>query len=82
MKAYTLKEYEFDYPDDMEKILDYLHSHGELHISPKEVERAYREYSDDVWCAGWISVNDNTLWEFANWLSERDDDDESDYGGW
>ena len=71
MKAYTLKEYEFDYPDDMEKILNYLHSHGELHISPKEVERAYREYSDDVWCAGWMNLDGYTLNEFANWLSER-----------
>ena len=71
MKAYTLKEYEFDYPDDMEKILNYLHSHGELHISPKEVERAYREYSDDVWCAWWMNLDSYTLNEFANWLSER-----------
>ena len=70
MKAYIKNKSNFDYPDEMEKILTYLEKYGELNISAKEVERLYGEYSEIVWCAGWIAVRDYILPDFANWLSE------------
>ena len=70
MKAYIPNKTEFDYPEEMEKILDYLNKWGDLNISAKEVEKLYRYYSEDVWCAGWIEVHDHILPDFANWLSK------------
>ena len=70
MKAYIKNKSEYDYPEEMEKILDYLNKWGNLQISGKEVERLYREYSEEVWSAGWIEVHDHILPDFAEWLSE------------
>lgn len=70
MKAYIKNKSKFDYPEEMEKILDYLNKWGNLNISAKEVEELYREYSEEVWCAGWIEVHDHILPSFADWLSE------------
>lgn len=70
MKAFEFNESIFDYPDEMEKILNYLNDNGKLNISPKRVEELYRAYSDDVWCAGWMSVSYEILVSFAEWLSE------------
>ena len=70
MKAFEFNESIFDYPDEMEKILNYLNDNGKLNISPKRVEELYRAYSDDIWCAGWMSVSHEILVSFAEWLSE------------
>lgn len=70
MKAYIPNKSEYDYPEEMEKILDYLNKWGNLNISAKEVEGLYREYSEEVWCEGWIEVHDHILPDFAEWLSE------------
>ncbi len=70
MKAFEFNNSFFEYPDEMDKILNYLNGNGKLNISAKDVEELYRGYSDDVWCAGWIMVTDERLKYFANWLSE------------
>ena len=70
MKAFEPNRIQFKYWDEMEKILTYLNDNGNLNITPKKVEELYEEYSEDVWCAGWICVNDERLESFANWLSE------------
>lgn len=78
MKAYVPKngtanisnnECSFDYPDDMNKILRYLHTNGKLLAWPKTVERLYRDFSN-TYASGWIEPTDERLEEFANWLSE------------
>lgn len=72
MKVYDLwKKDNFDYPEEMQKILDYLKAHGDLKVSASTVERLYREFSD-MYCAGWLRVNDEFLAEFAEWLDEYD----------
>ena len=70
MKAYVKNKSFFDYPDEMEKILTYLEKYGKLNIRAKEVERLYVKYSEEVWCAGWMTVDVHILSEFADWLSE------------
>lgn len=70
MKAYIQNKSEFSYPEDMERILAYLEKHGTLNISHREVERLYREYSEDSWCAGWVEATDHKIAGFAKWLSE------------
>lgn len=63
---------DFDYPDDMKRILDYLNEHGTLLVKPLTIEKLYYDFSEDRYCASWMGVNDNVLEEFANWLDELD----------
>ena len=70
MRAYIPNnESEFEFPEDMERILNYLNANGKLMVNARAVEEFYEGYSEDRWCAGWISVNDDRLEDFANWLS-------------
>ena len=62
---------DFDYPDDMKRILDYLNEHGTLLVKPLTVEKLYHDFSKDRY-AVWLYVNDDVLEEFANWLDELD----------
>ena len=61
----------FDYPDDMKRILDYLNEHGTLLVKPLTVEKLYHDFSKDRY-AVWLYVDDDVLEEFANWLDELD----------
>ena len=80
MKAFVPNETtSFDYPEEMEEILAYLQDHGKLNIKPTEVERLYRAYSEEKWCAGWVTislpfggVSYEILESFANYLAEID----------
>ena len=48
MKVYDLwKKDNFDYPEEMQKILDYLKAHGDLKVSASTAERLYREFSSE-----------------------------------
>ena len=70
MRAYIPnKKSEFEFPEDMEKILNYLNTNGKLMVDERRVESLYEGYSEDRWCAGWIAVNEDRLEEFAEWLS-------------
>ena len=62
---------DFDYPDDMKHILDYLNEHGTLLVKPLTVEKLYHDFSKDRY-AVWLYVDDDVLEEFANWLDELD----------
>lgn len=64
---------QFDYPEDMEKILAYLSSVGDIKVCPKQIEKLYRDFSD-MDGAGWLSINEEeyTLEMFANWLEDQE----------
>ena len=62
---------DFDYQDDMKRILDYLNEHGTLLVKPLTVEKLYHDFSKDRY-AVWLYVDDDVLEEFANWLDELD----------
>ena len=62
---------DFDYPDDMKRILDYLNEHGTPLVKPLTVEKLYHDFSKDRY-AVWLYVDDDVLEEFANWLDELD----------
>ena len=62
---------DFDYPDEMKRILDYLNEHGTLLVKPLTVEKLYHDFSKDR-CAVWLYVDDDVLEEFSNWLDELD----------
>ena len=61
MKAFEFNDDIFDFWDDLEKILEHLNNKGKLNITPKRVEELYYAYSDEVWCAQWMSINDEIL---------------------
>ena len=63
---------DFDYPDEMKRILDYLNIHGTVLVKPLTIEKLYYEFSEDIYCASWMCINDDLLEEFSNWLDEYD----------
>lgn len=74
MKKYERYEINnFSYPEDMELILAYLNEHGKLNITDSAVEDLYYEFSDEQYCASWMSVNEQMLKEFEEWLYYYDD---------
>lgn len=64
--------YEFDYPEDMEKIINYLENRGKLNVNYKTLQSLYYDFSDDKYCAQWMSVDDQMLKEFMNYLESTD----------
>lgn len=76
MKVYTKhEEFSYDFPDQMAIILDYLQAHGEIHVSGSTIEDLYREFSNDRYDAGWMSIGEELAEEdlellsaFADWL--------------
>ena len=71
MRLYIKYEYDFEYPDDMKTIMGYLVTHGILVVGAQAIERLYREYCEDSWCAGWMIVDENILENFSDWLEEK-----------
>ena len=76
MKIYTKKPAidcsGYDHPDEMAKILGHLNLGGTLRASGYTVERLYREFSDEKYAAGWMTVSPEILEEFADWLAAID----------
>lgn len=72
MKVYTRNQPDnFTYPEDMQKIMAYLESHGTLHVNAKTVERLYYDFSE-TYAASWLCVRDEILEAFEEWLEEID----------
>lgn len=73
MRVYERKiEFDYDYPEDMKLILDYLNNHGEILVGELTIESLYRDFSDEKYCAGWMGVNEQMLEEFEDWLEHYD----------
>lgn len=71
MKVYKRHDkYNFAYPDDMEKILNYLRKHGEILANDSTIESLYYDFSDEKYDAGWMGVNEQMLEEFEDWLND------------
>lgn len=62
----------FRHPEDMSKIISYLSEHGEIQVSTKTIERLYEDFSEDSYCAGWMSLDGDfpsvVLVNFAGYL--------------
>ena len=73
MKVYKRNESDdFVYPDEMSEILDYLNKHGKILVKPSIIESLYFRFSDERYCASWMSVNEHILEDFEKWLKEFD----------
>ena len=73
MRVYERKiEFDFDYPEDMKLILDYLNERGEILVGEYGIEILYREFSRENYFAGWMRVDEQMLEEFEDWLEHYD----------
>ena len=71
MKIYEKYE-QYEFPDDMKKIMGYLQEHGTVLVSTSTIEKFYRKYSEEEFCAQWMVVDENILEHFSDWLYEFD----------
>lgn len=61
---------QYRYPEDMETIVSYLNEHGQVNVSEKTLEILYERFSENIYCAGWMGLDEEVLAEFAEWLSK------------
>lgn len=74
MRVYERKIYfDFDYPDDMKMILDYLNERGEILVGELGIQSLYYEFSNEKYEASWLKVNEQFLEEFEDWLEHYDE---------
>ena len=74
MKVFVFNEEysDFRYPEDVKRIMGYLNERGTVNVSIHQIESLYRDYCDEVWAAGWMELDDNILFSFAEWLSDHE----------
>ena len=73
MKVWERKiEPNYVYPDEMEKILSYLNQYGTILVNGQTIEKLYREFSNERYCASWMRVDDDILEQFTDWLEEKE----------
>lgn len=71
MKAFEpFKNYNYSHPDDMEEILRYLSDNGKINVSTKKIESLYYDFCGGMFSSSWVSVSDETLEMFVDYLSE------------
>lgn len=66
------KEFKPTYPEEFNKIMEYLTSNGRVYVEPPTIEELYRQFSDEKFCSGWAYADDNTIEYFAEWLEDLD----------
>lgn len=75
MKVYELysKPKTYKFPDQTEKILSYLHKHGDIKVSDMRIESLFEVFlTEQYWMIDReaIDLNDRLLRDFAEWLDE------------
>lgn len=50
-------------------VLDYLDEHGTILVNESAIESLYSEFSDKIYSCCWITVDDERLEEFEEWLN-------------
>ena len=68
MRAFEF--YDFKYPDEMWTIINYLKQYGDINVKDMRLEELYEDFSNDVYCAQWMMVSDETLRGFAEYLAD------------
>lgn len=62
----------FRHPEDMPLILNYLSQNGKINVSPEQIEELYGNFSEEEYCAGWMTISESTLSAFAEYLSQKE----------
>lgn len=63
------------YPEEMETIIEYVESHGELNVDYKYLERLWEDFSS-IYEAGFLNPNKQFLREFVRWITNQEIDEE------
>ena len=63
------------YPEDMETIIEYVESQGELNVDYKYLERLWEDFSS-IYEAGFLQPNEQFLREFVRWITDQEIDEE------
>lgn len=58
------------YPEDIKKIREHLTTIGTLDATDTELDTLYSTFSEDCFSAGWLTVSEDILERFAEWLEE------------
>lgn len=62
-----------DYPEDIAFIRTEVESkYGKLDCSDRKLEDLWRDYSDECWCAGFMSPDEAIVESFVDWLDEQE----------
>lgn len=56
----------------MATIMTYLNNNGRVLVGDKIIEKLYKEFSEEKFCAGWMTVTDEILSDFEIWLDNYD----------
>lgn len=62
----------FKYPEDMQTILNYLSQNGRINVSPEQIEELYSDFSEEEYCASWMTVSESTLSAFTEYISQKE----------
>ena len=65
------EDYYIQYPEDVKKIREYLEKIGTLEATDVEIDDYWGLYSEDMFCAVWMGVNEDLLGKFADWLESH-----------
>jgi len=71
------KEKECTYPEDVKYIRSELEKLGEVNGTDYEIGQAWRDFSDECYCASFLKPDEESVMEFAKWL-DRDKDEEEE----
>ena len=69
MKVYERYSNKFAYPQEMTLILDYLDEHGAILVNESAIESLYYEFSNKIHSCYWMTVDNERLEEFEEWLN-------------
>lgn len=60
------------YPEDALRIKAFVEQRGTVQFQPTlaNYERFWQQYSEDVWCAGYMEISDQLLLSFVYWLQD------------
>jgi len=67
------QEEQLQYPDDIKVIRAYLENIGELFVVDSVLDKLWREFSNDVYCAQFMGAAPQFIEEFACWLENHYD---------
>ena len=71
------KKEEPKYPKEVKQIRAGLEKLGTVSCTDAELGQAWRDFSDECYCAGFLNPDNESIKYFAEWL-DRDEDEEEE----
>ena len=74
-KFFNKKE-EPRYPEDVKYIRAELEKLGEVNGTDYEIGQAWRDFSEECYCASFLNPDNESIKYFAEWLDRNEDEEE------